>query len=152
MANLDPEADVLARLAGTRNYLSTTGGTFVLTSGANLFRGPMRDDLGDAAIATQCVFVETSGGIAPQPYLDGADKSLFRASVTVSVRSLLEEYSAGQAIARACLRRLHLTTLASAYTSCKATVSEPMYDSWQENGCHVWRIPLEVTWKETAAV
>lgn len=152
MANLDPEADVLARLAGTRNYLSTTGGTFVLTSGANLFRGPLRDDLGDAAITTQCVFVESTGGAAPQPYLDGADKSLFRASIVVTVRSNLEQYDAGQAVARACLRRLHLASLASGYTSCRANASEPMYDSWQENGCHVWRIPLEVAWKETVAV
>lgn len=148
MANLNPEADVASALAGAVTYLDPPTGSTTLVLGTNLFMGPTREGLGD----TLCVFVHCIGGAQPEPFLDGGTQSTFRALVNIVVRGNQEAYATGQALARGCLRNIHLATIPSrAYASIRAQVSEPQYDSWNETGSHVWRIAVELLWVETVA-
>lgn len=146
---LDPEIDVMTALTAAMQLPAPPIGALQLTSTVDLFKGPLRDDIG-GTIPPQCVFVHCPDGAEPEPFLDGGVKSTFRAFVNVIVRSNVEKYGDGQAIARACLRILHLTPLG--YTSCVAQVSEPIYDQWRATGSHVWRIPFLLTWVEDVAL
>lgn len=150
---LDPEADVAAWLEGTVDFPNPPDGSLALDLGTNMFRGPPRESVNGTPYPTLCVFVQCVGGGVPQPYLDGADKSLFKANIQVIVRGNIEAYASGLALARGCLRLIHLAAIGSgAYVRCVAMVSEPQYDTWVELGGHQWRIPVEVWWIEAVAV
>lgn len=144
---LDPETDVLAALNTTLILPAPPTGSVMLTTGTNLFQGPLRDAASE--VPEVCVFVHCPDGAEPVPFLDGGTQSTFTAYVHVIVRGGLEKYADGQAIARACLRHVHLL---SPYTTCEAMVSEPIYDQWRQTGSHVWRIPLQLTWVEDVAL
>lgn len=143
---LDPETDVATALATVLQLPAPPIGQVTLTSGVNLFRGPLRDA---DDLPAQCVFVHCPDGAQPVPFLDGGVQSTFTAYCHVIVRSHLEAYAEGQALARACLRRVHLL---APYTTCEAMVSEPVYDQWRQTGSHVWRIPLSLSWVEDVAL
>lgn len=131
--------------AGSPLALETPpGGSQALSFGANgnLTAGPMRAVEG--LVGEFHVSVLNSGGPLT-PYM-GSGGSLFEAAVTVRVRSRVDAYSQGEAVARACLRRCHRAGLAG-YVSCLVRDAEPVYQGLDENGHHGFVFSVDVTIK-----
>lgn len=131
--------------AGSPLALETPpGGSQALSfeAGGNLTAGPMRAAEG---LVEECHVSCLNGGGPLTPYM-GTGDSLHESSVTVRVRSRIDSYSQGEALARACLRRCHLAPLAG-YVSCLARDAEPVYQGLDENGHHAFVFTLDVTIK-----
>lgn len=131
--------------AGSPLSLETPpGGSQALSfaAGGNLTTGPMR--AAEGLVGEFHVSVLNSGGVLT-PYM-GTGDSLFESAVTVRVRSRIDSYSQGEAVARACLRRVHLASLAG-YVSCLVRDAEPVYQGLDENGHHGFVFTVDVTIK-----
>lgn len=139
--NLHPERDV--RLALEGQTINATA----LATGTNLFQGPVRHGVGPAL----CFFVQCPMGTPPSQYLDGGIVATFRATVDVWVRGTIEAYGVGRLTARAALRFLHLRDVPG-YVSCRALTTEPQHEQWLEEGAHLWRVPVELTWVEDITI
>lgn len=139
--NLNPERDVRLALEGQAIDDSTP------TTGVDLFQGPVRYSVGPEL----CFFVQCPMGQQPSQYCDGGVVSMFRATVDVWVRGSIEAYGDGRVTARAALRFLHLRSLPG-YISCRALTTEPQHEQWIEEGAHLWRVPLELTWREAVII
>lgn len=119
-----------------------------LTLGTNLFYGPMREP--DTTIPEQAVFCVNEGGPPPQAFMSYATHGSFkRAFVRVDVRSTLDAFNTGEALAHACARRLMFATL-TGYVSCKVLSSQPDYLGSDERGVHGWSFIVELAWREAA--
>lgn len=139
--NLHPERDVRLALEGQTIDDSTP------TTGVDLFQGPVRHGVGPAL----CFFVQCPMGAPPSQYLDGGIVATFRATVDVWVRGTIEAYGPGRLTARAALRFLHLRDVPG-YVSCRALTTEPQHEQWLEEGAHLWRVPVELTWTEAVVI
>lgn len=131
--------------AGSPFALETPpGGTQALTfaAGGNLTAGPMR--AAEGFVGEFHVSCLNSGGPLT-PYM-GSGGSLYEGSVTVRVRSKIEAYSQGEAVARAVLRRCQKATL-SGYVSCLVRDAEPVYGGLDENGHHGFAFTVDVAIK-----
>jgi hypothetical protein len=118
------------------------GGPVVLTYGAdgNLLVGPVRPV--SEGVETLAVFVLQSGGVAPQPYM-GQAESWHVSSVQVVVRSPVEAFQQGEALARALHARAHLNT-PPGYTFCLAAETDPVYLGTTDAGSHLHAFNLAV--------
>lgn len=113
--SLTPDAAVVTRLAAAG---------LGLTSGTNLFRGPVRP-VGNG-VPAKAVFCLAAGGPAPVPYIDAAafgDTYYF--DVQVRVRGDRESFAATRSLARSIRNALHRASL-SGYLSTVVTESEPI--------------------------
>ncbi len=150
MANPDPSADVAAALvtSGTVSLLDPPSGTVAVgippTSPGNVLVGREREK--DPFVSNQIINVVSTGGPAPEPIMNGGG-SIYRARVQVMVRSQVDHYDEGRALARACLRKLHLATI-SGYTDVMAQETEPNYLGPDERQVERWSFNLLLRWVE----
>lgn len=138
-----PDADVVAKL------VANSPGGVALTSGTNIFRGPLRPAStsapGPSSIPTKAVFVLATGGPPPSPYL-GSGLNVYESNVQVMVRSELADFAGGQTLARACITVLQ-QAIPSGYISFLVVESEPNYLGADAQGCHLWSVNLTATWQ-----
>lgn len=135
-------ADVVAQLfVGTITLPSPPGGAdVVLTYGDNLVAGPLRPVLG--ATPQLEVSVLQGGGMAPSPYM-GQGESWHVTRVQVTVRSSVDEFSRGEALARALHARAHLHE-PTGVTSLMAVESDPLYLGIDDAAAHRFSFNLDV--------
>lgn len=113
-----------------------------LTTGTNLFYGPMRDGDGDP---DALVTVLLSGSYAFQPVYGGADApDLKPLSVQVRVRSAIEDYTGGSTLAQAVVEALHKRETGSANVSWLVQ-SAPLFLGIDNKGRHGWSINILAT-------
>jgi hypothetical protein len=140
----NPARAVATWLAGLGPLALETppGGTQALTFGTsgNVTAGPLR--AAEGLVGEFHIAVLNSGGLLA-PYMGGST-SVYVANVSVTVRSRIDSYSQGEAVARATLRRLHLAAL-PAYVACVCRDAEPIYQGLDENGHHRFAFGLDVT-------
>lgn len=140
-----PAHDVATLLAGAIALPSPPGGAAVVLTyadGGNLMLGPVTHS-GDGASPQLAVFVLQTGGPPPAPYLGSAGDSWRQARVQVTVRSEADEFSRGEALARALWERAHLGAAAGAVVVL-ASESEPTYLGRDEHLFHRWSFNLTV--------
>ena len=139
MGNLrNPAADVRDQLNGQ------TAGGIALTSGTNLFGGPMRS--GDRT-PSPAVFIQATGGAQPDAYLQGRRTALYRPSVQVLVRGTAADFQLGESVARGVYELLHMKVV-SPYISWMARDAQPVLVSLEDSAQHpVWAINLECVYK-----
>lgn len=127
--------------AGALNLETPPGGTQALAfaAGGNLTAGPMRASEG--LVGDFHVSVLNTGGAVAGYFGNGG--SLFEASVLVQVRSKIDAYSHGEAVARALLARMHRATM-TGFVSCLARDAEPVYQGLDEEGHHRFVFGLDV--------
>lgn len=135
-------ADAVAQmLAGVIAIPSPPGGDPVtLAYGANLLVGPVRPV--SEGVDPLAVFVLQSGGASPQPYM-GQGESFHVSSVQVVVRSGIDGFQSGEALARALHARAHLNT-PPGYTYALAAESDPVYLGTTDAGAHLHAFNLSV--------
>lgn len=137
-------ADAVAQLlAGVIALPNPPGGdpiTLVYGPNGNLLLGPTRPI--EALIAQQSVFVLQNGGAPKLPYL-GQTESWHVTRVQVTVRSPVNAFATGEALARALQARAHLAT-PPGYTYVIATESDPMYLGTDDDGAHRFSFNLDV--------
>lgn len=132
---------------GALNLETPPGGTQALTfaAGGNLTAGPMR--AAEGLVGEFHVSILNSGGpLTPYMGTPGAVGSLYESAASVIVRSQVDSYSQGEAVARAVLRRCHLAELAG-YVSCVVRDAEPIYQGLDENGHHRFVFSVDLTIK-----
>lgn len=141
---LYPEHDLATILAGVIVLPNPPGGanvTLTYAAGGNLMIGPVRP-VKEGDVPQLGVFVMQSGGPPPSPYM-GQAESWFVSRVQVTVRSDVNAYGLGVALARALHARAHLNTPAG-YTFCKAGEAEPAYLGTDEEGAHRWAFNFDL--------
>ena len=117
-----------------------------LTLGANLFRGPVRPP--SAGVPHKAVFALATGGPAPLVHTQGgAGPDVKRASVQVRVRSDVDGFSVGHALARSAWSALQRATLAG-YMAATCRESEPVYLGMDATEHHEWSVNVETLREE----
>lgn len=134
MALKNAAADVMAALSG----LVVSG--VELTDGVNLFNGGVRPN--DETPAP-CVFLLNTGGGAPSPYVSGSRRSMYFATVQVMVRGAVEDFEAGESLARGVLAELALL-VPTGYVSIFARESAPTPIGYDDAGRPMWSLNFEV--------
>jgi hypothetical protein len=120
-----------------------------LTLAGNLFRGPVRPP-NPPLVPHASVFVLTTGGPPPDPYLQSAagQPSIYRSNVQVRVRSDVGAFSAAQTLAEAIKNKLHLATLdLSGVLACFAMESAPIYLGRDDTEHHEFSLNASVWWE-----
>lgn len=145
----NPARSLAAYVAGVGalNLETPPGGTQALTfaAGGNLTAGPMR--AAEGLVGEFHVSILNSGGpLTPYMGTPATVGSLFESACSVIVRSQVDAYSQGEAVARALVRRCHLADLAG-YVSCLVRDAEPVYQGLDENGHHRFVFSVELTIK-----
>lgn len=121
-------------------FLTTkTVGGVVLTVGTNLFISRMPDTDRSPSPAVACL---NTGGEAPAPYLDDSRRSYFSASVQVLVRSAVDDFEAGERVARGIIEWCH-QRVAVGYVTWLSRDSQPGYLGPDANHRHTWAINLD---------
>lgn len=144
----NPAFDLAAHLAGAVTLLSPPGGGPVtLTVGTNLFVGPVRES--DAIVPAQAVFAINAGGPQSEPYLPSTSGSWRRAFVRVQVRSALDDFSGGEALARGCWSKVYLAAVAG-YVWSKPLSSEVDFDGQDERGLFMFSFTVELAYATTS--
>lgn len=150
MPNPDPAADVAAALVdgGVVALLSPPGGTVAVgippAAPNNVLVGRERES--DTFVSNQIINVVATGGPPPEPIMN-AGGNIFRARVQVMIRSQVDDYAGGRALARACLRKLHLAVI-SGYTDVMAQETEPNYLGPDERQVERFSFNLLLRWQE----
>lgn len=138
-------ADAVAQtLAGVIALPDPPGGadvTLTYAAGGNLITGPIRP-YNEGSVPQLAVFVLQNGGPAPEPYM-GQGESWHVTRVQVTVRSEVNAYGAGHALARALHARAHLNTPAG-YAFCKASESDPIYVGTDDENAHLFVFNLDL--------
>ena len=113
-----------------------------LTAGTNLFRSPPAGpDVVGLALPQESVWVWSSGGPAPEPFVGGGTE--FRYSqVSIRVRSARDDFPGGTTLARSVRDAIHHATV-SGYIRVFVRESDPAYLGATENG-HEWSIGVEL--------
>jgi hypothetical protein len=122
-------------------FLTTkVAGGVTLTLGTNLFSGRM---LSQDSTPTRAVFVLNTGGQAPAPYLSGtARESYYAPSVQVLVRGPVQDFQAGESMARGVFELLHQATIAG-YVQVLARDSAPVLLELDSAQRGIWAINLD---------
>jgi len=110
-----------------------------LTYGTNLFPGPMRPS-GEGSIPHECVFVISTGGLAPQQFV-GMSTSIKYHGAQVMIRGDRKDFQGGLALARSCYDAAHKAPL-SGYIDCLVVESDPSYLGEDDDGHPLWSINL----------
>jgi hypothetical protein len=122
-------------------FLSTAVGA--LTSGTNLFEGPVRAIR--AGVPVTAAFVLATGGRAPSPFL-GTGQDHWFAGVQVTVRGDVGAgYGAGQTLARSILAACQ-QAIPTGYIQTLCEQSEPIHIGQDDNGHFLWSINLRMEW------
>lgn len=137
-------ADAVAQaLAGTIALPSPPGGADVVltyAAGGNLLVGPVRAVEG--AVETLAVFVLQGGGAPPLPYM-GQAEGWHVSRVQVTVRSPIDAFQQGEALARALHARIHANA-PPGYTYALGTESDPVYLGTTDAGSHLFVFNVDV--------
>jgi hypothetical protein len=129
-----PGADVVTRL---------NSAVAALTSGTNLFEGPVRPPR--ATVPATAVFVLATGGPPPEPYLgQGIDWRVSNVQATVR-GEVGAGFAAGQTLARSVLDAIQRGGL-SGYVRVLVVESEPTYLGQDENGHYLWTVNARLGW------
>lgn len=139
-----PAHDLATLLAGTITLPNPPGGgpvTLTYAAGGNLLVGPVRA-VGES-IVQPAVFVLQNGGRAPQPYM-GQGESWHVTRVQVTIRSGINGFAEGEALARALHVRAHAKDLGASYTFCLAAESDPLYLGTDDDNAHRWAFNVDV--------
>lgn len=140
MALKDPAADVRGLLNGQ------TLASVALVEGTNLFSGRARST---DEVAAPSVHLLNSGGGAPVPYLGGAREAYWTPSVQVMVRGAVEDFAAGEALARAVLSYL-AQLVPTGYVALFVRESQPTPIGLDDASRPMWSINLELQYKAAA--
>lgn len=143
----NPAYDAVAALAGSVTLPNPPGGSAVtLTAGTSLFVGPAREP--DSVVPAQAVFVVNSGGAPPALTMPSTAMAgnVFRAMVRVVVRSNLDDFSGGEALARGCYAKLFLVVI-SGYLWCRPVSAEVDYLGMDERGLHSFGFSAELAYQ-----
>lgn len=146
----DPSHDLATALGagGSITLPNPPGGTVTVgynISPNNIVKGPSRDT--DSIVGDQLVNVLATGGPPPMPLMGAAPNlNIYQARVQVTVRSKVEQFAAGEALARGCRDKLHLVVLAG-YIDVLAQESEPNYLGVDDRGTHRWSLNFLVRWE-----
>lgn len=125
-------------------------GNLGLTVGVEVFNGPKRPR--DDGVPDKAVFIVPTGGPAPEAF-NGETVVLERPNYNVIVRAPAgpSGYLDGLDFARDVRNALHYAalTIAGALNAIesRALVSDPLYISKEDEGDHLWSIPVEI-WLE----
>ncbi len=127
-----PDAALTAILTGTNG----------LTTGTNLFNGPLRPRLTSGSPAVG-VFVLASGGPQREGYLDGNANSpeIANHSVQITVRGDSEDFEGGQTLARGVFTTVHNATV-SGYFHVRVREAAPLYLGINNQGLHLWTMNI----------
>lgn len=130
-----PDADVASTLD---TALAT------LTAGTNLFYcPPIGPDAVGLGIPVKCVFVWSSGGAPPEPFVSGGTGTERRYSaVSIRVRSARDDYAGGLTLARSVRDAIHRASI-SGYITVSVRESDPIWLGATET-CHEWSIGVEL--------
>lgn len=110
-------------------------------AGGNLMVGPERAVEG---VAPQlAVFVLQSGGPPPETYLGQGGDAWVVTRVQVKVRSRVDAFQAGEALARALWLKAHAATVAG-YVSCMAVEADPLYLGINDHGYHLHAFNIDM--------
>lgn len=108
-----------------------------LTSGANLFTGPVRPHhASNPPLAS--VFCLATGGPENRPYLGNAEDWREK-TVQVRIRSAPRSFTVGRTLARNVLVALHRAAI-TGWTHCLVREAEPTYLGQDVNDCHEWSL------------
>lgn len=149
MANY-PAQDLATALASGGSIALPTppgGSVTVGYNGApnNILAGPVRES--DEVVTNQLINVLQGGGPPPMPLMGAApNANIYQARVQVLVRSKVEEFAAGEALARGVRDKLHLVALAG-YIDTAAQESEPNYLGVDGRGLHRWSVNFLMRWR-----
>lgn len=135
----NPASDVAELLNGK------DAGGLTLTLATNLFKGFVRRA---DATTSPAVFVANTGGPPPEPYVSGARQSTVRATVQVMVRGAVNEFQAGETVARGVWRWLHQQDVPD-YIACYARDAQPVFVGEDDLGHYMWSINLELQYVST---
>lgn len=138
-----PAHDVATLLAGSIVLPNPPGGSPITLSYAadgNLLVGPVRPVAN--TVGQLGVFVLQTGGRQPLPYM-GQDESFHVSRVQVTVRSQVNAFAEGEALARALHAKAH-THAPAGYTYCLASESEPLYLGTDEENAHRFTFNLDL--------
>lgn len=152
-----PEHDLATALDadGSIALPSPPGGVFLTGYGvapSNIVRGPARDV--DGVVPNEIINVLQTGGPPPMPLMGEApNANIYQARVQVTVRSKVESYAAGVALARGIRDKLHLGTVGTPgtglqhYIDVLAQESEPNYLGVDDRGLHRWTLNFLMRWR-----
>lgn len=149
MANY-PAQDLATALAagGSIALPSPPGGTVTVGyNGApnNITAGPAKEP--DEVVANQHINVLQTGGPPPMPLMGSApNANIYQARVQVTVRSKVDSFGPGEALARGVRDKLHLVVIAG-YIDVLCQESEPNYLGVDERGLHRWSVNFLVRWR-----
>lgn len=117
---------------------------FSLVYGTSVREGPVRKEsdnpLLTGAVPHKCVFVLGTTGITDEPWVDGGTRTgLKKYGAQIWVRSEVEDYDAGRALADAVFNAVDKVPPAG-YLECRALNSGPAYVRKDAMGHHEWTI------------
>lgn len=150
MAN-HPAFDLATALAagGSITLPDPPGGSVAVGYGSapkNILSGPERDS--DNFVTNQLINVLQTGGPPALPYLGVAPSEvLYLVRVQVLVRSQLDDFAGGEALARGAFAKLHLVELAG-YIDVRAQESAPTYLGADERRLHRWSMNFAMRFKQ----
>lgn len=140
-----PESDVATFLAGAGLGLTIGGPTGNLFTGAVL---PANVDGHQGGVPGLCVFVTSTGGPAPLPYMGPDSGSCYFHGIQISTRSAPKQQAAGIALARSIRDTLHRATIPMAgggvYPFCLVKESQPLYLGQDSTYRHRWSQNLDL--------
>lgn len=111
----------------------------------NLFIGFMRRA---DSTPSPSVFVLNTGGPPPVPFLNGNRESAMRCTVQVMVRSEVNDFAAGEAMARSLFNWLHLEDI-EGYYACYCRDSQPAFLGEDSDGHYQWSLNFELQYNAT---
>ncbi len=113
----------------------TVSGATTLALGTNLRTGPPRPHGSGVPLGPVVFCLQTNS--AREPYL-GTDQDVCTESVQMTIRSKVEAFALGQALALACFDAVHKQVPADFIDT--FVVNGPNYIGQDENGSHRWTI------------
>lgn len=116
--------------------LDAISSPYALTSGINLFLGPPIEP--DAGRPSDAVFVTSTGGPLNGRFC-GTSSDLRMTTIQVVTRADRANFTAGQAMARACRDALHCAP-PTGYVDCLVREPDPYYLKTDAAGRHFWAL------------
>lgn len=111
--------------------------------GANLFVGAPKGP--DELVPPAAVFVLSTGGPPPEPYLGDA-KDFLRSRIQVTVRTNPDDEAGGETLARNISKALQRCVPEADYFQTRVQESEPIYLGRNKQRLYSWTINAEVWW------
>lgn len=103
------------------NFLAAAGHG---TLGTSIFMGPPRDP--SPVMPHKCVFVISTGGPAPMPYIESSGDAWRETDVQIFIRGNAGEFAAGEAFAKAIFETMQFPRL-TGFIDCRPMESHPVW-------------------------